>query len=208
MNMSFIQFLAGAVVISLSGVMAPGPMSAVTAGKGSENPHAGALIAVGHGIVEFPLMVALFFGAGYLFGIPYVRPAVGLAGGLFLLYMAVGMFRSLRNGDINPAGERRSPVVAGMVLSAANPYFLIWWVTVGITWLVQSAGYGMAGLVIFMIVHWLCDLVWCWFLSALSNRGGRFFGRVFQKAIFAVSGAALLFFGGKFLYEAMATFLA
>ncbi len=203
MNLSYLQFLAGAVVISLSGVMAPGPMSAVTAGKGSDDPHAGALIAIGHGIVEFPLMAALFLGAGFLFGLPYVRPAVGMAGGLFLLYLAAGMFRSLRSGDINPTGDRRSPVVAGIVLSAANPYFLIWWVTVGITWLVQSAEFGMAGLIIFMIVHWLCDLVWCWFLSAFSNRGGRFFGRIFQKAIFAISGVALLFFSGKFLYESV-----
>ena len=208
MNMSFIQFLAGAVVISLSGVMAPGPMSAVTAGKGSDNPHAGAFVAIGHGIVEFPLMVALFLGAGFLFGMPYVRPAVGCAGGLFLLYMAAGMFRGLGSDDIDPAGDRRSPVVAGIVLSAANPYFLIWWITVGMTWLVQSAGFGIAGLVIFMIVHWLCDLAWCWFLSALSNRGGRFFGRIFQKVIFAVSGVALLFFGGKFLYESITAFLA
>jgi len=58
--MALLNFLFTAVVISLSGVMAPGPITAVTIGKGSKSPYAGALIAIGHGIVEFPLMVAIF----------------------------------------------------------------------------------------------------------------------------------------------------
>lgn len=202
MDAAYLQFLATAMVISLSGVMAPGPLMTVTVGKGSESPHAGALIAAGHAIVEFPLMTAIFFGFGYLFGLPYVRESIGLAGGLVLLLMAVGMFRSI-NGRVD-AGTRetRSALYAGMFLSAANPYFLVWWATVGASMVMQAAGFGIAGLVIFMIMHWLCDLGWSWFMSALSFKGGRFFGEKFQKAVFAVSGVLLVAFGGKFMYDA------
>jgi threonine/homoserine/homoserine lactone efflux protein len=203
MDVSYLQFLVGAMVISLTGVMAPGPLSAVTVGKGSAAPHAGALVAVGHAIVEFPLMTAIFFGFGYFFSIPYVKPAIGIAGGVYLLFMAVGMFRSIRNGGVDATSDMRSPVAAGAVLSIANPYFLIWWATVGAAMVMQAAGFGVAGLVIFMIAHWLCDLGWSWFLSALSYRGGRFFGNNFQKAVFAVSGVVLVVFGGKFLLEAV-----
>ncbi|MBN2160559.1 MAG: LysE family transporter [Spirochaetes bacterium] len=207
MDISYLQFLAGAMVISLTGVMAPGPLAAVTVGKGSGSPHAGVLIAVGHAIVEFPLMAAIFFGFGYIFSIPYVKPAIGIAGGAFLLFMAAGMFRSLRDGGVDAAADRRSPVAAGAVLSIANPYFLIWWATVGAAMVMQAAGFGVAGLVIFMVAHWLCDLGWSWFLSALSYRGGRFFGNNFQKAVFAVSGVALVGFGGKFLFDAVKSLL-
>ena len=62
--MPLLTFLLEAVLVSLSGVMAPGPITAVTIGKGSDSPHAGALVAVGHGIVEFPLMIAIFYGFG------------------------------------------------------------------------------------------------------------------------------------------------
>ena len=55
-------FLVQAVLISLTGVMAPGPITAVTIAKGSESKHAGAWIAIGHGVVEFPLMVLIFYG--------------------------------------------------------------------------------------------------------------------------------------------------
>ena len=60
--MSLLLFLFEAVLISLSGVMAPGPMTAFAVGKGSESPHAGALIAIGHGIVEVSLMISVFYG--------------------------------------------------------------------------------------------------------------------------------------------------
>jgi threonine/homoserine/homoserine lactone efflux protein len=202
MNTSYLQFLATAMIISLSGVMAPGPLLTVTVGKGSESPHAGALIAVGHAIVEFPLMAAIFFGFGYLFNLPYVRESIGAAGGLVLLLMAAGMFRSVNRHVAGEPREQRSPLMAGLILSAANPYFLIWWATVGASMVMQAAGFGTPGLVIFMIMHWLCDLGWSWFMSALSYRGGRFFGEKFQKGVFAASGVLLTAFGGKFIYDA------
>ncbi len=202
MDSSYIQFLAGAMVISLTGVMAPGPLSAATVGQGSRSPHAGALIAVGHGIVEFPMMAAILFGFGYLFGLPYVKPVIGIAGGAYLLFMAAGMFRDAANGAIEATGGDRSPVATGAMLSAANPYFLLWWATVGGAMIMQAAGYGAAGIIVFMAAHWLCDLGWSWFLSALSFRGGRVYGKIFQKVISAVSGGALVFFGGKFIYDA------
>lgn len=208
MDSSFIQFLAGAAVISLSGVMAPGPLSAVTMGKGSESPYAGAFIAIGHGIVEVPLMVMMLFGFGKAFTLAGVKPAIGMAGGVVLLAMAAGMFKSLRDSDITAARDKRSPLMAGIILTAANPYFLVWWATVGATMITEAAGFGAAGVIIFMALHWLCDLSWSWFLSALSYRGGRFFGDRFQKIVFAVSGVLLAAFSIKFIYEAAKSLLS
>jgi threonine/homoserine/homoserine lactone efflux protein len=203
MDLLYAKFLAGAALISLSGVMAPGPLAAVTVGKGSESPHAGIYIALGHGIVEFPLMAAVLFGFGYVFTLPGVKPAVGCAGGIVLLFMAAGMFRSLRHGEVSAACDGRSPLASGVILTAANPYFLIWWATVGASLVMEAAGFGAAGVAVFMVMHWLCDFGWSWVLSALSYRGGAFFGDRFQKGVFAVSGVVLAVFGVKFIYEAI-----
>lgn len=203
METAFAQFLAGAALISLSGVMAPGPLSAVTVGKGSESPHAGIFIAIGHGIVEIPLMAAVLFGFGYVVTLPGVRPAVDIAGGAVLLLMAIGMFRGLRGSAVTAVSDGRSPLAAGVVLTAANPYFLVWWATVGASMVMGASVFGPAGMAVFMAVHWLCDFGWSWALSALSYRGGRFFGDRFQKAVFAVSGVILLVFSGTFIYEAV-----
>jgi threonine/homoserine/homoserine lactone efflux protein len=201
--MQFVPFLAQVVLISLSGVMAPGPMTAVTLGKGSRSPHAGALISMGHGIVEVPVMMLLLFGMGSFLQFGHVRVGLGLVGGVVLGYLGVGMFRSMNVGQVAGQETGRSPLLAGIVMSAGNPYFLIWWATIGITLIMQSAQYGPLGVAAFAVVHWLCDLVWLWFLSAMSYKGGRFFGRKFQKVVFAICGAVLLGFSVKFIGDAL-----
>jgi threonine/homoserine/homoserine lactone efflux protein len=207
-NMPLLTFLLEAVVISLSGVMAPGPVTAVTVGKGNESPHAGAWVAIGHGIVEFPLMVALFFGFGYLFNLSHVEAAIAFVGGLLLLVMGVGMLRSVKGAEVSAMRYTRSPLMAGILLSLGNPYFLIWWATVGTALILRAVGFGLLGFLAFALAHWLCDFLWSYFLSTLSFKGGRFFGRKFQKVVFALSGAFLLFFSGKFILGAVKAFLA
>jgi threonine/homoserine/homoserine lactone efflux protein len=188
--------------------MAPGPVTAVTVGKGNESPHAGAWVAIGHGIVEFPLMIAIFYGFGYLLNLFYVEAIIAFVGGLFLLVMGVGMFQGMAQVEVGSSTYTRSPVVAGILLSLGNPYFLIWWATVGAALILRSVSFGILGFVTFALAHWLCDFLWYYFLSALSFKGGRFFGQKFQKIVFATSGIFLLFFSGKFILGAVKAFLA
>ena len=197
--MSFLLFLLQIILISLSGVMAPGPVTAVTLGKGSRSPHAGALIAVGHGIIEMPLIALLIFGFARVVTIPYVKIGIAIAGGLFLLYMGIDMLRTANRPMVSGRSDRHGPIVAGMLLSAGNPYFLLWWAAVGITLITTARTFGVAGIIIFSIVHWLCDFGWLWFLSALSFKGGQFFGKVFQKIVFYVCGILLIGFGARFI---------
>ena len=206
--MPLLAFLFEAVLISLSGVLAPGPMTTIVVGKGNESPYAGALVAVGHGIVEFPLMFAVLYGAGHLFDLPYVRAAIATAGGLFLLMMSIDMFRSLNRKDIGPRKNTHSAVVAGILLSVGNPYFLVWWGTVGATLILRSDRFGLIGFLAFAILHWLSDFFWSYFLSALSYRGGEFFGKRFQKTVFLACGVFLVFFGLKFIVDGVVGFFA
>lgn len=201
--MSYTTFLLGAVGISLSGVMAPGPITAVTIGKAARSPHAGSLIAMGHGVVELPLMLAVWCGTSWLQHNVYVKAGIGLIGGVLLLMMGAGMFGSARPGDA-PAGKlAASAFAAGILLTAANPYFLLWWMTVGAELVIKAVGFGLLGFAVFAVAHWLCDLVWLWFLSHLAYKGGQFFGGRFQKAVFVVCGTFLLLVGGKFIADAV-----
>jgi threonine/homoserine/homoserine lactone efflux protein len=201
--MSYFAFLMGAVMISLSGVMAPGPITAITLSKAARSPHAGGIIAIGHGIVEFPLMLAIWYGISYLRDSAGLQAAIGLVGGLFLLLMGVGMLRSATSVKPPASTVGASALVGGVVLTAANPYFLLWWGTVGATLIGQAVAFGLLGFAVFAVAHWLCDLAWLWFLSALGYKGGQFFGHRFQKVTFAVCGAFLLAMSGKFIVDAV-----
>lgn len=197
-------FLLKTVLISLSGVMAPGAVTAAAIAHGTRRRWAGVSLAVGHGLVEIPLIFLLMLGLHLVIERPSVRTAIGFVGGLFLLWMAVGMFRDLRRPDFQPAGPAASgPLVTGVVLSAANPYFLFWWATVGLNLALDAKHLGPLALVLFAAVHWLCDLVWLTILTLSAFHGSSLLGPRIQKRILAACALALAAFGLWFLVDAM-----
>jgi len=196
-------FLIEVVVISLSGVMAPGPVTAAAIGMGTRSRYAGALIAVGHGVVEFPLMILIVLGVGRILKLPTAQIVIGLAGGVFLLIMAIQMMISLCSAEEQQGKVTKSaPVLAGIILSAGNPYFLVWWATVGLTLATTATGIGIWAFAIFAIVHWLCDLVWLSALSWASFKGSVLLGPRGMRIVLMICSAALFIFGLFFIYNA------
>ncbi|MBN1508447.1 MAG: LysE family transporter [Sedimentisphaerales bacterium] len=199
--MSLLFFLLEVVGISLSGVLAPGPVTAAAIGMGSRNRFAGVLMALGHGVVEFPLMILLLFGVGRLLELPSVGIAIGLAGGGFLIFMAVQMFRGLRNsGDPAAQVTKGGPLAAGVLLSAGNPYFLLWWVAVGLPLITTAmTSFGLWAFALLAIAHWSCDLLWLTALSWASFKGSVLLGRKRQRIVLAVCAVAMFGFGVYFI---------
>jgi len=195
-------FLTEVVLISLSGVMAPGPVTAAAIAIGARSRYAGPLIAVGHGIVEFPLMILIVLGIDTILKSSTTQIAIGLAGGMLLLIMAVQMLRSLIDSQNSEAHVTKSgPVATGVILSAGNPYFLVWWATVGLTLAMTAKGLGIWAFVLFAIVHWLCDLIWLSTLSWASFKSSVLLGPRSQRIILLLCSAALLGFGLYFIYN-------
>lgn len=205
--MAMLTFILKAVILSLSGVLAPGAMTAATVARGTHNRWAGAIISIGHGIVEMPLIFVLMLGAYFVFEMPVVKIIIGIAGGGFLLWLGYGMLRQMVRP---PAAEQAQPVKSGLIttgilLSATNPYFLLWWATVGLNLAIGVRDLGVWALVIFAAIHWLCDLIWLSILSLAAfytNKGAGLFSRRAQKGILLFCGAALLYFGVKFIADA------
>jgi threonine/homoserine/homoserine lactone efflux protein len=197
-----IQFLLKIVGISLSGVMAPGPITAATLAAGVRSPHAGVMVALGHAAIEVPLMLLIVAGAGAVFEVPAVKLGIGLAGGAFLLFVGVQLLMAVRTAaDIEDRSEGRHPFVIGLVLTAANPYFLIWWATVGLALATEAVSYSPLAFVLFAAIHWLCDLVWLEILSFGSHKGTEVLGGRLQQAVLLVCGLMLLGFGVMFLQD-------
>jgi len=199
--MALLLFLLKVVGISLSGALAPGPVTAAAIGMGSGARFAGALMAVGHGIVEFPLMVLLLAGVGRLLQLSYVKIVIGLAGGGFLIFLAVQMFQGLGSSGAETAQTTGgNPLVAGIFLSAGNPYFLVWWATVGLTLITTSkSNFGPGAFGLMAVAHWSCDFVWLTALSWASFQGSTLLGPAGQRIVLAICAAAMLGFGLYFI---------
>jgi threonine/homoserine/homoserine lactone efflux protein len=206
--LSLLFFLFKVIVVSLSGVMAPGPVTAAAIAKGQRQRFAGALIAVGHGIIEFPLMILIVLGMDELLKSSKTQIVIGLAGGAFLLFMAIQMLRDIGKTDYDPEKSYKSgPVLTGFLLSVGNPYFLLWWASVGLALATEATQLGIWAFAMFAVIHWLCDLVWFQVLSWASFKGSALFGPRSQRIVLLVCSLALLFFGLYFISRALAHWL-
>ena len=201
--MSLLFFLAQVLVISCSGAMQPGPVTATAIAMGARSRYAGTLLAIGHGIIEFPLMVVIILGMGKYFQLPKVRIAIGLAGGAFLILMAMQSLLSLKaKAEAKPKALASKPVLAGIILSASNPYFLLWWATVGLALATQATKWGIWAFALFALAHWSVDLVWLQILSWASFKGSSLFGPRVQQIVLLICSLALFAFGVFFIYTA------
>jgi len=198
-----IWFLITATWISLSGVLAPGPMTAATLAAGARRRHAGAWIALGHAVVELPLMAVIFAGTAVNFQDDYFKLATGLAGGAFLLLMGVQLLTAARKTtDETIDSPQRHPLLIGIILTGANPYFLIWWAAAGPKLASMAVPFGITAWALFAVIHWLCDLVWLEALSLASYKGTELLGGRLQQIVLVACGLTVLCFGCKFLYDA------
>jgi len=198
-----VQFLASATMISLSGVLAPGPMTAATLGAGARRRHAGAWIAIGHGIIEFPLMGLIMLGAGAVLRAKLFRVGVGLAGGTILLLLAVLTLLSFRRPIEQPIWSKTAnPLWSGVLLTGGNPYFLFWWATAGLELATRAVELGLLALGLFAVLHWLCDLIWLETLSLASFSGARWLGTGTQRVVVLICSAVMGVFGIWFMFDA------
>lgn len=194
-----------AFMVGLSGAMMPGPLiSSVIAESTRRGWLAGPLITLGHGILELALILAIVAGLASFLTQPWVVMAIGVLGGLFLLYLGFSMFREGLAGRIEmptagttPRGMH--PVWAGALISLSNPYWTIWWATIGLTYLTIAMTFGWPGVFIFFCGHILADLSWHSAVSSLVAGGRNFMNPRLYNGILAFCGLFLLGMGGYFL---------
>lgn len=135
----------------------PGPLFVVTIEKASKSKAAGTLIVVGHGIVEFPLMFLIFFVLSQ-FEIPsVVQVAVGIVGGFLMVFMGLQAYRKRHLQEEAIVDLKKDSVLAGIWTTAANAGFILWWLTIGTTLILNAKLFGLLGFSVFAGVHWLVD---------------------------------------------------
>ena len=193
--------LGTVVLTSLSGVMMPGPMFTMTLAKSYKSPWAGAQVSLGHAVIEVPLILLIYFGVAQFFQNIVVQLVLGVVGGGMIIWMGVGLFRARREVVGEGKDTTYSAFVAGIIMSGLNPFFLVWWVTVGSLLLMNFLAFSPQGLVLFIVVHWLCDLVWLSLVSVTIYKTHSFLGQRLQEWIFIACSLLLVYFGGQFIVK-------
>ena len=199
-----IEFAIIVIVISASGVMAPGPLFAANISYGlREGAKSGVKMAIGHTIVEFPLVILLGIGVFSLETFPGFRMIISIVGAITLFVFAIVQIKTvLQNNKNITSTPKHGPLVTGIILSALNPFFIIWWLTIGFK-LISDAMliWAFSGIVIVFFLHIWMDFVWLGGISFLASKSSKILSNRNYKFIMIGLSLLLVYFGITFLVD-------
>jgi threonine/homoserine/homoserine lactone efflux protein len=208
---ALLTIFVSSFVIALSGVLMPGPLLTATISESSHRgASAGPMLILGHGILELALLIGLLLGLAPFLKQEKVFSVIALAGGGILLWMAAGMFRSLRSLSLSwdtRGAKHGHLVITGALLSVANPYWIIWWATLGLGYILHSTQFGLWGISLFFAGHILADFAWYSTVSTAVARGRHFLSIRLYKGVIGTCASFLVMLAFYFVYGAFSKFV-
>ena len=203
------DFIITVIVVTASGALAPGPLFFGLLMQGSkEGARAGFACALGHMIVELPLVFALSFGLLAVAGEPTVKSVIGLIGGVGLIsFGTLQIYNTLKNKaeltDKQKISLPASSLILGVALTALNPYFILWWLTIGSILIVQAVAFAaITGVLIMYLAHVWMDYAYLTTIAHLGKKSRKLIGSRYYKVILIAFGLVLVYYGSTFLLNA------
>lgn len=193
-------------LLGLTGAMAPGPLLTMTITESARKGGiVGPLVVLGHGILEFALLLLIIFGLGDRLNNRILFSIIAFGGGALLVWMGVANLRGLKDyrlaGSPGEGAGGMGPVTSGILISLSNPYWFIWWLTIGMGYIMFARHLGFIGVAAFFGGHLLSDLAWYSFISYGVALGGRFAGIRAVKTILFMCSLFLISLGVFFIFK-------
>ena len=195
-----------AFLIGFSGAIMPGPMLGITIDGSIKNGYkVGPLMVLGHGILELSLIAVMLVGLKDFFANLTVAGFLGIFGGAFLGWMGFDMVKSSikKTVSLNTQNVKNSKgrnfILSGLIVSASNPYFILWWATTGIESMRQAYTLGLLGIMFFFAGHILADLTWYSAISITFASGKKLFSDTVYRWIILFLGLFIIVFSTYFI---------
>lgn len=208
------EIFFGALVVAFTGALMPGPMlTLVITSVAQKGFWTSFFIVVGHAALELAIVASFYLGIIKYLDNPIVVKVISILGGTFLLYMAISIIVSVLRKKIKldldrkkigaPLGTKNTFIIMGkgVLISLANPYWYIWWVTIGATFMIKSVTFSFAGVSSFYVGHILADFIWYLLVGFIISTGRRFFNQKVYIGILLACSAFLLYLGIKFILD-------
>ena len=209
--MDLLGFGVQIVFTSASGVISPGPLFFANLVYGSKQGiYSGIKMAYGHTIVELPLIIILASGLSAFSSITtsnLVSKLISLSGGIVILVFSavqIVAFLKKKNGEKNiyfNTDNKKDPFIIGSILSALNPFFILWWLTAGLKLISDSLelyGFAMGIIVVFSFHIWM-DYSWLAVTAHLISRDTLIFRSKYYPILLLALNAALIYYGIYFI---------
>ncbi|MDE1861759.1 MAG: LysE family transporter [Thaumarchaeota archaeon] len=185
--------------------MAPGPLFASNVAYGIKGGwKSGIKMAYGHTLVELPLVILIGIGAVSLGTFPQFREYVSILGAASLFVFAGLQIRSTYLGQTAKQRHSRGPFLAGVVLSGLNPFFIVWWLTIGVKLISDAIVlYSLIGIGLVFVFHIWMDYAWLGVVGLMSSRGSHIFSIRDYKIFMVALSVVLVYYGITFLLDAL-----
>jgi len=195
-----IAIFTTSLMVGFSGAMMPGPLLTVVISESARWGFIqGPLLVLGHAVAELFIVVALSRGLNKLLKRDLVAGLVGLVGGTFLLWMGYSIAESAWRGTLSlslasgrEGGVRLGPIATGILVSVSNPYWLLWWATVGAGYVLFSLKHGPLGLGGFYIGHISSDLSWYSLVAFVVSSGKEILSQSIYRGVLLVCSLFLI----------------
>ncbi len=197
------MFILKVILISSSGALAPGPLTAATAASGLKHGWRGGFwISMGHAAVELPLVLLIAFGIATVLTREDVAMALSFIGGAMLLFFAYLTAKSAFNTETFTNDQSASPFVTGTALTALNPFFIAWWAGVGAALIREALSiWGFAGIAVLYASHVWLDFAWLIFLAHVTSLSS--FSMKIYRSLLLVLAILVAVFGVDFIHFAL-----
>jgi threonine/homoserine/homoserine lactone efflux protein len=199
-------FATVVIIISASGVMSPGPLFAANIFYGLKGgAKAGLKIAYGHTIVELPLVILLGLGVFSLETFPEFKTFIAIIGAIGLFVFAIFQLKHVFKNKLEITNApKHGPFLTGIILSALNPFFIIWWLTIGFKLISDSLIiWSFWGILIMFLLHIWMDYLWLISTAIVSSRISKILSNRSFKFLVVGLSIILIYFGFTFLVDVL-----
>ncbi len=209
--MDLLNFVATVVVVTASGALAPGPLFFGLLMHGSkEGARAGFSAAIGHTIVEFPLVLALALGLLAAASQPMIKSMIWVVGGVGLIgFGLLQIYQTIKRKPDHvdvPKAKRlpASSLALGLALTGLNPYFILWWLTIGSVLIVQALAFAaIVGVLIMYVAHVWMDYAFLTTIAHMGKKSRTVVGSRYYKLVLIAFGLILVYYGATFVLDAL-----
>ncbi len=207
--MTLLELMLMSFGVGFSGALMPGPLLTVDIAESTRKGFwTGPIVTGGHAIAELAVVILLAVGLSEILASAIAFKIIGLLGGAALVLMGGAMIydivRRRISFDPNRPGSSSGLLVGkGITASLSNPYWFVWWATVGSAFLSKSLAHGPAGPVVFYIGHIMSDLVWYTFVSFMISIGKKLLAGKPYYILISLCALFLLYIGVKFIVDAL-----
>jgi len=197
-------------ILAAGAVITPGPVSITIVSQAPRQGwKTGPLVATGHAILEFVMVLMIVLGLGMGLKNPHIQRVIAIAGGGLLILMGAMMLHGVRHRKIHlpgPDQEQRSLspqqlVGLGMLATISNPFWYAWWVTVAASYLLRLLS--TAGVVVFYLGHISADLIWDTALSSVVVSGKQWITNKVYRIIIVFCALFFIYLGLVFLRQGL-----